>query len=227
MERIACKIDGFARNYDELAAWPSEARARLRKHLAFTMFVPGGRADRAKQAVLDLHAAGLLGGDAEAWGWSRAARIADVVRPNVRFHKTKAMRLVKAVPYVENTVKLRMGSVRAGASTIRAAVVRDVHDALSNVAGMGPKATAHFMRNIGMFCDELTYPIIDVHIHKLLGACYLEHGKYADAARSFYTLASLTGIPVAYLDAYVWCCYSGNWAPENADFDNFGPEDEK
>ena len=96
------------------------------------------------------------------------------------------------------------------------------HEGINKIPGFGPKATAHLMRNIGLFNFGPTdYPIIDVHILKALNAFNFKIGDYAEAEESFRGLARLVDIPIILLDAMLWLSYSDSWNKTNVDFGNF------
>ena len=218
--QITGRVAKLADNYVRIRAWDAKGQDLLLKHLAFTLLVPGGKATRARQAVLDLEKNGFFEHPDK---WSEG-NVAAVIRSNVRFHNTKANSLKGAIAFMRAAAGPGVPpNCFMAAEPTRATLERTNGWLTTYISGMGFKAAAHFMRNAGLFCCEFAYPIIDVHIHKLLEACQMKHAHYKEAEASFYVLSSLVGIPVILLDAYAWCAYSGNWAPEQADFDNFSP----
>jgi thermostable 8-oxoguanine DNA glycosylase len=206
-------VEGLKDNYQLFRRWSDADRVLVRKHLAFTLFAPGGKATRARKAVLDLDDLGFFDLDS-AWD---EQEVAEIIRPNVRFYRQKTGRLIRGVCALGD-----LHDHTCFTPTPTEFVLQRAHDWIqSNIDGLGPKATAHFMRNVGLWSNDFGYPIIDVHIHKMLEVCNCKHGTYKEAELSFQRMAAMTGIPVIYLDAYVWSLYSGSWAPDSADFDNF------
>lgn len=217
--RITAAIDRLAGNYKLLISDDPHCPL-LAKHLAFTLLVPGGKAKRARKAVDALDTKGYFT-SAHTWTTEDVARI---IRPDVRFYNQKAQRLISGSARLDEfRHNVRSWSVREAANgRPNVAVMQSSNDWLrTNISGLGAKATAHFMRNVGLFSDTFAYPIIDVHIYRLLKACNFQAHTYKQAERSFQQLAKLVNIPVIHLDAYTWCAYSGNWVPDSADFDNF------
>jgi N-glycosylase/DNA lyase len=122
----------------------------------------------------------------------------------VRFHRTKAKRLLAAkeqFPAIHRA--LRSG---AGSRELRAWLVR-------NVNGLGWKEASHFLRNIG----HRDLAILDRHILKNLvrvGAMRtmprsLTAKQYAAIEKKFLKFASLVGIPMDELDLLFWSMETG------------------
>jgi N-glycosylase/DNA lyase len=171
--------------------------------LAFCLFTPQSGALRCWAAVKRLHERGLLfGGTAE--------RIA-VELTGVRFHHTKARRLVMA----------RRQFTRDGRLCLKAAVTRsgrtvsDTRDWLvQNVIGFGYKEASHFLRNVGYYRDVA---ILDRHILRNLQALdvidtipdTLPRNTYCTIERKMKRLARDTGIPASHLDLVFWCRATG------------------
>jgi len=191
--------------------WWKKDQTILRKHLAFTLLVPGGKAGRARTAVNAICHKGWLGIPPGIG----PKRIAALIKSYVRFHNVKAKRLCDVMLHkffrLVETIHLNPDRIKV------------IHDyILKNIKGLGKKATAHFMRNTGLRTDRFAYPIIDVHIYKVLEKLKLPHGTYAQAEQSFWTLANMVLMDTILLDATLWCIYSRNWDFTNSDFDNFG-----
>lgn len=189
----------------------SSAHWLIIKHMAFTMFVPGGKADRAREAVdhLDKHDVLHVLGKYENWEKAKKK-----VNSLVRFYPTKEKHIKAAIENLDEIREAMMSpgwSVEARRSWL-----------VENVKGYGPKAAAHFMRNTGLMSGYNALPIIDVHIHKALGALNFEHETYEQAEKSFMQLSRLLQLPPLFLDAGLWCAYAGNWELESSDFGNFG-----
>lgn len=186
----------------------------LKQHLAFTLFVPAGRADRAYTAIERLTKKGMLNGKTP----KTASPIIRVIESHVRFPAQKARRLLRALDILPGFCKWAQQNK---GEPIQQFVDRCHDYLLKYMPGMGMKASAHFMRNVGIWTTGYGRAIIDVHIHKALEAFNFKHATYDEAEQSFFMLSQLTGLPVLLLDAYLWCAYSGNWELESADFGNF------
>jgi N-glycosylase/DNA lyase len=133
----------------------------------------------------------------------------------VRFYRTKANHLINALamwPEIRGHLPVQPTPES----------IQEARDWLvENVPGMGKKAAGHFLRNVGVFCDDYGAPIIDVHIRKALAAFQLPHGKYEEAEKSFLELARNYGAQPMLLDAALWCLYAGVKSLEDTDFANF------
>jgi thermostable 8-oxoguanine DNA glycosylase len=207
-------VHALQRFTDNRVLWDTELDATLlRKHMAFTLFAPAGRADRARIAVDALAAEGYLG-DIKARSWDEEAL--SLIRPHVRFPKQKADRceacldlfrtMQKELPQIQGYMERRRWLEK-------------------NMPGYGPKAATHFMRNSGMMHYNDGLPIIDVHIHKALEHFGFKHVQYEESCHAFQSMADLIEVPVLILDAVLWCAYAKNWELDGADFDNFGVEE--
>ena len=208
LEHLRYQLQNLRSNF---LHWFKKDQTILKKHLAFTLLVPGGKADRARGAVNAICHKGWLGIPPGVG----VRRIAALIKPYVRFHNVKAKRLVDTLTRkffrLVETVHLNPDRIQV------------IHDyILKNIKGLGRKATAHFMRNTGLCMDKFAYPIIDVHIHKVLEKLKFKHATYNEAEQSFWTLVKVVGMDVILLDAALWCIYSRNWNFTNSDFDNFG-----
>ena len=209
--KYAAIVHGLQRFWDNRVLWDTEKDATLlRQHLAFTLSVPGGRADRAREAVDMLTAEGYLG-DIKARGWDDAA--VAILKPRVRFYNQKARR-------IEDCLMKFEGMRRQ---------LPQITDNMEKrkwlewyMPGFGPKAATHFMRNSGLMSYMDGLPIIDVHIHKVLEHFGFKHSEYEESCHAFKSLSDLVEIPVLILDAVLWCAYANNWEVDEADFDNFG-----
>lgn len=221
MRAVDTALRRFAMNS---ALWYSdtpEARATLQSHLAFTLFVPAGRADKARVAVGNLRKTGLIpfkvaDGDSTA---SVSINVYGLISGDVRFPKQKADRLARALMEWDNTI---IPSIRHILEQRSLAIRHDMVQ--QTIVGYGDKAAAHFMRNTGIMGGMDAIPIIDVHIKKLLTGLGLVTGnpKYGTWADQFSFCARMLGMPPLLLDAIVWQAYAQNWDLEHSDFDNFG-----
>lgn len=208
-------LDNMWRNSDRWHLRKYMYESVLRRHMAFTLLVPGGKADRARQAVNLLSDAGYL------LSPPAPSVIAKLIRPYVRFHNVKAKRLVNTLR--KQWPKLVMRVLKVPECNGLEQKLRDINAWIqSHIPGLGQKATAHFMRNTGLWYYGFAFPLIDVHIHKALEALGYSHSTYQEAERSFWDLSAKVDIQVILLDAALWCAYANNWEFSNSDFDNFG-----
>ena len=226
---MAKALNGFATN--KLLWWYAPrgnvCSALLQKHMAFTLFVPAGRADKARQAVDLLVAAKVLPVDRdEAAAPDLETRILDIIRPLVRFPAQKAKRLAAALSRWYTVIA---PSILVDLENEVDTVTLHKH-AMATIQEYGPKAAAHFMRNTGLMSGSTALPIIDVHILKLLAGLGFtvtdSRGRslpYDGYVQQFATLSKITDLPPLLLDAMAWCSYAGNWDMSGSDFDNFGP----
>lgn len=208
-----------------------EARTTLQKHLCFTLIVPAGRADRARTAVDNLAAAAIIPyrhigvkapgvplDDADVYDTELYKRVFAAIRFHARFPQQKAIRVTKALMEWDSKILQSLPLSGKGAEN-KAQMVRCV------INGMGPKATAHFMRNTGLMSGLDVIPIIDTHIIKLLVALgYVyedENPSYKGYSEKYMRLARKEGIPPLLLDAVAWSAYANNWDTSASDFDNF------
>ena len=210
----------FSHNLKLYYAAP-ELHVVLKKHMAFTLMVPGGKALRAFEAIKLLDTIRFFGCEAD-WPFT-VHDVYALIKPYVRFPSQKAERLwqVRTVwPDIVNTVTGGRNPVTCGAPPLqRLDYIRDW--IIEHVDGMSNKAASHFMRNTGLFGLRKAYPIIDVHIYKVLKAMNANDSGYAYAEPAFEAIAAAIDIPVIILDASLWCAFSGNWDPNQLDFGNF------
>ena len=201
-------VDGLQRFYANRYAWVTMPGI-IAKHLAFTVFVPGGRADKAREAVDLMDVAGYF----QAPYDTPEDEARKIISTRVRFPNQKAKRFFEALAQFDR--------IRDNLPTISGYLNR--RDWLeNNVGGFGPKAATHFMRNTGLMHYSDGLPIIDVHINKVLKELNFQHDTYATASESFQRLSELIDVPVLLTDAILWCAYADNWDTTGADFDNFG-----
>jgi thermostable 8-oxoguanine DNA glycosylase len=207
---------GLRRNAFRFDSKNPDDQLVLKQHLAFTLMVPGGRADRAREAVNIMTARNVFSPDSAnddaLWVALRPA-----MRPLVRFYKTK-------LEYVRGGLRKWDELVT---QTRQWPKVAETDPGMrpwltTHIKGMGLKAASHFMRNVGLSRSTTAHPIIDVHIHKALDRFNFEHDSYATAEQSFAWLSKLVDVPVLTLDTMLWCAYANNWEMDTADFDNFG-----
>jgi len=117
----------------------------------------------------------------------------------VRFPKTKAERIIEAREKLTELKKV------LGSEKLREWL-------MENISGLGPKESAHFMRNIGF----KGLPIIDIHIQNFLRkigyynkAGNLTKKRYAELEKSFLELAEELKMPTEELDIAIWLYQSG------------------
>lgn len=196
-------------------------RLQLQRHLAFTLFVPAGRADKARQAVELLHLHGLLPHYGKQIS-GKSAAIFTAIRPLVRFPQQKTDRLCHALTHWDDIVVAAVTAIGTDDVMARHARIKET------VPGYGDKAAAHFMRNTGLMGGMEAIPIIDVHIKKLLAGLGLVQAgldpAYGIWADQFNCLARMTGIPPLLLDALVWQAFADNYDMTHSDFDNFNKD---
>jgi N-glycosylase/DNA lyase len=122
----------------------------------------------------------------------------------VRFHNTKAARIVEArADFPAIAARLAQGG---SPPALREWLVQ-------NVKGLGWKEASHFLRNIG--CRNLA--ILDRHIlknlkhHGVLASLprTLTRGRYLAVERSFAGFADAVGIPMDELDLLFWSRETG------------------
>jgi thermostable 8-oxoguanine DNA glycosylase len=204
-------VHGLQRFYDNHVLWDAGQDATvIRKHMAFTLFAPAGRADRARTAVDMLADMGYFD-ETKARGWDD--EVYAVLKPRVRFWRQKTDRC-GACMRMFDTMRDELPKEEGNINRRRWL--------MKYMPGYGPKAATHFMRNSGMMHYMDGLPIIDVHIHKALEHFSFRHSDYDEACLSFRRMAELVDVPVLILDAVLWCAYANNWELDGADFDNFG-----
>ena len=196
--------------------------AVLRKHLAFTVFAPGGKAAKSREAI-DLMDEDIMG---PFFGAAKSRivwhKVRDIVGPRVRFPNQKIKRFKHNIgtgstdgqDICWSEIQDEMNRVTTTAEEKRRWLI-------ASVAGLGHKASAHFMRNTGLVRKDNGFPIIDTHIIKVLKHYALKHANYTESEESFQYLAACRGVPILLLDAALWCGYAKNWDITGADFDNF------
>ena len=211
---LQCALAGFERNRE---LWRTNQRwsplhPTLVRHILFTLWVPGGRANRTRMAVdkvchLWLEDTGY--DPVRSW---HPADIYQAIKGLVRFPKQKAYRTVEALA-VFNSLRLNSSCFRNS--------TYDIHQTIhKGVMGYGPKAAAHIMRNTGLSQEWNSIPIIDVHILRFLGGD-ASASRYTHTSNMFIDRAIMYGIPPLLLDAALWCASARNWNMKNSDFDNF------
>ena len=159
--------------------------------LCFCILTPQSRAKNCREAINKLkNDKKLFTADLE--------ELLDYLK-GVRFPKVKAERIVEA--------REKLPELKA---MLKSEKLREW--LMENVNGLGPKESAHFMRNIGF----KGLPIIDVHIQNFLRKVgkYKEEGsltkkRYNELENKFLELAKEMKIPPEELDIAIWLYQSG------------------
>ena len=196
---------------------------RLVWHYIFTLLVPGGRADKTSEAVKELlntaDVFSLCRIDPTAINILNKHALYAMFKSRVRFPERKADRLLLAMRRWPEVVKL----LQQGG---RGLLPEAMHMRLqSMVPGFGPKAAAHFMRNVGVHSvDTECIPIVDTHIRKfmeLIGETPFrsKYGGPASVADGFTSWCRNQGFPLLLADAVIWMMYSGTNETDMVDFE--------
>jgi thermostable 8-oxoguanine DNA glycosylase len=202
--------------------------------MAFTLMVPGGKADRARTGLNALAESMPFLFEYINYSPKMVERVATIIKPYARFYKGKANNLVY------NLCNWQWGILKKKILDSEHLTLPELRDVIMNhVRGFGYKATAHFIRNTGLGMpneyggfSSLTLPIIDVHIVKALtGLGFavppiapgvgLNDRDYLALESNFSSLCNLLNIDISLLDAVLWCAYSDNWDMTRSDFDNY------
>lgn len=167
--------------------------------LAYCLLTPQSRAEHAELAIDALRQARFLetGSDPEAI-------LADRSR-YVRFHRTKARRLLRS--------REQFARVRLAIETLTAPAELRLWLA-ANVDGLGLKEATHFLRNIGRNGD---LAILDRHILRNLRRygvlrsvpSSLSAKAYLRTESRFLRFAGEVGIPINHLDLLFWSMETG------------------
>jgi N-glycosylase/DNA lyase len=161
--------------------------------LCFCILTPQSRARNCREAINRLKADKKL----------FTASLEELLNylKGVRFPEVKAKRLIEAR---EKLPELKI-MVNSDPKKLREWL-------MENVNGLGPKESAHFMRNIGF----KGLPIIDVHIQNFLrdiGKYNVEGSltkkRYIELENKFLELAKELKIPPEELDIAIWLYQSG------------------
>ncbi|GAB4318488.1 MAG: N-glycosylase/DNA lyase [Candidatus Sumerlaeia bacterium] len=180
-----------------LALGERGTEADLFAELAFCLFTPQSKARQCDRAVWELRRSGLM--------WSGSApRIAAVLARRVRFHHTKARRLVAARRLLREK----------GGPVLREVIhLPDPADArawlVENVEGLGWKEATHFLRNTGRSGD---LAILDRHILRNLRALGVVRAlprtmtprAYRRIETAMQRFAGRLGLPIVHLDLLLW-----------------------
>ena len=195
--QIESRVEEFRRLKEE------GTEEELFKEACFCLFTPQSKAVNCWQAVEKLHKTGLLySGDEE--------EIAKAIRGLVRFHNTKAARLVL----------LRRLFSRDGKLTVREVIERFPKPTearnwlVENVKGYGLKEASHFLRNTGY---GLELAIVDRHIVKNLHALgaieeipsSITPATYLEIEERMRRFAKALGLPLQHLDLLLWAKEAG------------------
>jgi N-glycosylase/DNA lyase len=129
----------------------------------------------------------------------------------IRFHNTKALRLLQAREQWLDISQILASSPLQSAQKKSAEEKRDW--LAENVNGFGYKEAGHFLRNIG-YRD---LPILDRHILKHLVRCGVfeavpaigTKARYMAAGEAFRAFSLRVGIPMDELDMFFWALEAG------------------
>lgn len=166
--------------------------------LMYCLLTPQSSAVNAAKAVKHLKEADFLTADIDP------AEILFRREHYIRFHNTKARRLIEA-KMNRDGIKARLGE---GGSS------QDMRDwFVRNVKGLGWKESSHFLRNIGY--RDLA--ILDRHILKNLRRHRIIHtlpksltpARYHSIEKKFRRFADVVGIPMDELDLLFWSRETG------------------
>jgi len=173
--------------------WERGDDAAVFTELVFCLFTPQSKAKSCWAAVSRIcHVDLLLNGSSE--------QIARELK-GVRFHNTKAARVVEARKKFLHGLKARIADFETPFETREWLV--------ENINGMGYKEASHFLRNIGMGQD---LAILDRHILKnlvLLGVieevpAHISTKKYLEMEAMMRIFSDREKIPMAHLDILLW-----------------------
>jgi N-glycosylase/DNA lyase len=161
--------------------------------LCFCICTPQSRAKYCRKAINKLKADKKLftASQRELLGYLKG----------VRFPEVKAQRIIEARGKLQELKSM----INADPNKLRKWL-------MDNINGLGPKESAHFMRNIGF----KGLPIIDVHIQNFLRSVgkYNETGsltkkRYIGLENAFLELSKELKIPPEELDIAIWLYQSG------------------
>ncbi len=169
-----------------------EGAERLFAEMAFCLFTPQSNARSCWEAVQRLCSRKLL--------WKGAPSLVSRHLKGVRFHHTKALRLVQARERFPLFLKKLKGNTGP----------RDLREWLViNVPGLGYKEASHFLRNIGLGDDMA---ILDRHILRNLQAFgiirsiphSLTRKRYLEIEEKMKAWSREIQVPLSHLDLVLW-----------------------
>jgi len=193
----------------------------LVSHYAFTLLVPGGRADKAAEVVKDLitkyDVFALCQVDSSAEAILNLKVLEGLFMSRVRFPRQKAQNFTLAMRRWPEVIKLCQEPLDADTAHKRLVAM---------VPGFGQKAAAHFMRNIGLHnVDGDAVAIVDTHIQKFADMLQVNAPKRRYGTNSvsdaFRLWCKNNGYPLLLADAVVWMMYSRTQAENMVDFGGF------
>lgn len=193
--KIRPAIESRLKEFTEI--WRSGTDKALFKELVFCLFTPQSNAKSCWASVESICGQDLL--------LHGAAEQVSACMAGVRFHHTKAERVVEARKYLKG-LKARLSGF-GSASEAREWLV-------ANVKGTSYKEAGHFLRNIGMGRD---LAILDRHILKnlvILGIIpeipkSISQKKYLEIEEEMRQFCSRAEIPMDHLDMLLWCRETG------------------
>lgn len=166
--------------------------------LCYCLCTPQSKAENANAAVTILQER-----DFERTGFNPVSILRDKAH-YIRFHETKALRLLKAREewlYIASVLDSSLNDEQKREWLVE------------NVDGMSWKEASHYLRNIGY----RNLAILDRHTLKHLVRCgvFAEvpniagKARYLDAGEGFKKFAAHVGIPMDELDLYFWASEAG------------------
>jgi N-glycosylase/DNA lyase len=191
-QRIDARLNAFAAV--PVASWARE--------IAFCLLTPQSSALHAEACIADLDSRGFFQGRAVP-----EVDIAGVLRePSryVRFHHTKARRLICFQPQIPDVV----------AFLAQGQLPEEEREYLRlKVNGLGLKESSHALRNIG----RRGLGILDRHILRNLLRCgaikkipaSLTEPRYREIESAFKTFSNATGVDMDVLDLFFWAREAG------------------
>jgi N-glycosylase/DNA lyase len=189
-KKIGQDIEARLKDFEQV--WHEANDETIFRELVFCIFTPQSKAKSCWAAVERVC-------DAELLINGSAKEIAKELK-GVRFHNTKAARVVEARKHLKG-LKARIAGFRNPFEAREWLV--------ENINGMGYKEASHFLRNISMGQD---LAILDRHILKnlvLLGVIgevprHISPKKYLEIEASMKIFSGREKIPMASLDILLW-----------------------
>ena len=144
INKLYQQLQAMQKNRNKIYSTVLADMITIRAHVAFTILVPAGKADRAWLGVDELRKLSML--DTTAYQTYKDSQYAKVIRPYARFHKTKAGRLRIALGRMDSLIAYMSLAHKETKDT--ALLRRSWYNGIIAIPGFGYKATAHLMRNM-------------------------------------------------------------------------------
>ncbi|MGA2297531.1 MAG: DNA lyase [FCB group bacterium] len=166
--------------------------------LCFCLCTPQSKAENALQVVEELKKRNFLSKK------FNPKQILFNKKHYIRFHKTKSLRLVRAIELYPEALKILNSKQSV---MIKRELIQKM------ILGFGMKESSHFMRNIGY----RNFAILDRHILKHLVLCGLlddipkisSINQYLEIENIFQNFAESINIPIDELDLLFWSYETG------------------